>query len=179
MINTTRENFEITKERGFDILGVDGPNTRKATQMSQGDRLVFYVRDDREFVATATVSGKSFKDEARIWKHHTRRERYRSRVNIEPDVVASDQNRVDAYQVGPTLEYVRRWPPEMWDLAFFGMVHIISKRDFDLLEGELSRYEDYFEEDWEEEEFVDEENEGDDWEEEDDVEVVSANDPDG
>ena len=44
--------------------------------------------------------------------------------------------------MGPTLEYVKRWPPEMWDLALFGMVHIISKRDFDFIEGELSRFHD-------------------------------------
>ena len=30
----------------------------------------------------------------------------------------------------------------MWELAFFGMVHIISKRDFELLENELNRYAD-------------------------------------
>ena len=35
-----------------------------------------------------------------------------------------------------------RWPPEMWNLALFGMVHIISKRDFDFIEGELSRFRD-------------------------------------
>ena len=31
MINTTRENYAITRERGFDLLGVDSPNSRKAT----------------------------------------------------------------------------------------------------------------------------------------------------
>ena len=139
MINTTRENYEITCERGFDLLGVDAPNSRKASQMVQGDRLVFYVRDDKKFAAAATVTGKSFQDGSRIWKHHSSRERFRSRVNIELDVLPSEGDWVDARQLGPTLEYVRRWPPEMWDLAFFGMVHILSKQDFDLLEGELFR----------------------------------------
>ena len=140
MINTTRENFEITRDRGFDLLGVDASNSRKASQMAQGDRLVFYIRDDRRFAATATVAGKSFRDGSRIWKHPSKRERFNNRVNIKLDVLPSVGDWVDARQLGPTLEYVRRWPPEMWDLAFFGMVHIISKRDFDLLEGELCRY---------------------------------------
>lgn len=142
MINTTRENFDITHERGFDLLGVDSSNSRKASQMAKGDRLVFYVRESRKFAATATVIGKSFQNGSPIWKHHTKRERFRNRVNIEADVILKEDEWVDALQVGPTLEYVKRWPPEMWDLAFFGMVHIISKRDFDLLEGELNRYAD-------------------------------------
>lgn len=142
MINTSRENFDITKDQGFKLLGIDTPNRRKASQMASGDRLVFYVQDGKKFAATATVKGKSFQNGSRIWKHHSNRERFRSRVNIELDVMPAADDWVDAMQVGPTLEYVKRWPPEMWDLAFFGMVHIFSKRDFDLLEGELSRYAD-------------------------------------
>ncbi len=142
MINTTRENFEITRDRGFDLLGVDASNSRKASQMAQGDRLIFYIRDDRKFAATATVASKSFRDGPRIWKHSSKRERFNNRVNIKLDELPSEDDWVDARQLGPTLEYVRRWPPEMWDLAFFGMVHILSKRDFDLLEGELCRYAD-------------------------------------
>ena len=142
MINTTRENYEITRDRGFDLVGFDSPNSRKASQMVPGDRLVFFVREDRKFAATATVKGKCFEGGSDIWKHHTEREKFRNRVNIEVDALPAGDYWVDALQVGPTLEYVKRWPPEMWDLAFFSMLHIISKRDFDLLEGELKRFED-------------------------------------
>ncbi len=141
LINTTRENYDITETRGFDLMGIDASNSRKASQMVPGDRIVFYVRDDRSFAATATVAAKVFHNDSPIWKHHTKREKFQNRVPIEPDVVAGDENWIDALQVGPTMEYVKRWPPEMWELAFFGMVHIISKRDFELLENELARYE--------------------------------------
>ena len=140
MINTTRENYSITNERGFDLLGVDSSNSRKATQMAPGDRLAFYVREDRSFVATATVINRCFQDQSPIWKSNSKRERFRNRVKIEADLIGSEDEWVDGLQVGPTLEYVKRWPPEMWDLALFGMVHIISKRDFDFIEGELSRF---------------------------------------
>ncbi len=140
LINITRENYAITTERGFDLLGVDSGNSRKATQMAPDDRLAFYVRDDRSFVATATVTSRSFQENTRIWKSNAKRERFRNRVNIEPDIIGDEGEWVDGLQVGPTMEYVKRWPPEMWDLALFGMVHIISKRDFDLIEGELARF---------------------------------------
>lgn len=143
MINTTRENYDITRERGFDLIGIDTSNSRKASQMVPGDRIVFYVRDDRRFAAAATVTDKVFHNNAPIWKHHTNNEKFRNRVPIEPDVIAEEMDWVDALQIGPTMEYMKRWPPEMWELAFFGMVHIISKRDFELLENELARYVDY------------------------------------
>ena len=140
MINTTRENYIITEERGFDMLGVDSSNSRKATQMAPGDRLTFYVQEERSFVATATVTGRCFQDQSPIWKSTAKREKFRNRVRIEPNIIGTDDDWVDGLQVGPTLEYVKRWPPEMWDLAMFGMVHIISKRDFDFIERELSRF---------------------------------------
>ncbi len=142
LINTTRENYDITRERGFGLMGIDASNSRKASQMVSGDRIVFYVREDRSFASTATVTDKCFHDSSPIWKHHTKKEKFRNRVPIEPDVIAGDEDWVDALQVGPTMEYIKRWPPEMWELAFFGMVHIISKRDFELLENELNRYAD-------------------------------------
>ena len=154
----TRENFDITRERGFNLLGIDATNGRKASQMVEGDRLVFYVSNDQKFAAVATVTGKSFQNGTRIWKHNSPRERFRNRVNIELDVLPPDDKWVDAMQLGPTLEYVKRWPPEMWDLAFFGMVHIVSKRDFDLLEGELHRLHDDAADDDEKDEDVAEES---------------------
>ena len=140
MVNSSLENYNLTRERGFDVLGIDSPNARKAAQMVPGDRILFYIRDSKRFVATATVKSNQFRDRSRIWKHHSNRETFSSRVKIEADVVAeTDEEEVDAYQVGPTLEYVKRWLPEQWELSFFGMVHIFSQRDFDLLEGELKR----------------------------------------
>ena len=139
LINMTLENYDITRERCFDLIGIDAFNSRKALQMIEGDQLVFYVRDVKGFAGIATVTNKCFQDATPIWKHHSKRERFSSRVPIAPDVILELENWIDALQIGPTLEYVKRWPPEMWALALFGMLHIISKRDFDLLEGEINR----------------------------------------
>jgi hypothetical protein len=46
---------------------------------------------------------------------------------------------LDARQIGPTLEYVKKWAPEDWPLAFIGMLHIIPQRDFTYLEDEMRR----------------------------------------
>jgi hypothetical protein len=54
-------------------------------------------------------------------------------------VVLDESDHVDCYQVGPTLEYVKKWPPHLWPHAFFGMLHIIPQRDFNFIEAELRR----------------------------------------
>ena len=68
LINTTRENYEITRERDFDLIGIDALNSRKASQMVSGDRIVLYVRDARRFAVTATVTEKCFHNNSPIWK---------------------------------------------------------------------------------------------------------------
>ena len=45
MVAISQENFEITRDRGFDIQGIDSKNRRKAVRMAQDDRIVFYVKE--------------------------------------------------------------------------------------------------------------------------------------
>lgn len=141
MLVTTQENLDITRARGFGLQGVDTRNRRKAVRMGPEDRVLYYISDKKGFAATATVTSESFEDHEPIWKHHREQETFPHRVEIEPNVVLEQENYVDGYQVGPTLEYVRKWPPDRWNLAFFGMLHIIPQRDFNFIEDELKRAE--------------------------------------
>ena len=139
MIVTTQENLDITRERGFNLQGIDTKNQKKAIRMEPEDRVVYYVSDTKGFAASATVTSNSFEDGERIWKHHNDRELFPHRVNIDPNVVLAESDYVDAYQVGPTMEYVKKWPPHLWAHAFYGMLHIIPQRDFNFVEAELIR----------------------------------------
>jgi hypothetical protein len=139
MLVTTQENFDVTREHGFDVQGVDSRNRRKAVRMSPEDRIIYYISDRHGFAATATVTSEHFEDHTPLWKHHRDREHFPHRVNISADVVLDEDRYLDAYQIGPTLEYVKKWAPEQWPLAFFGMLHIIPQRDFNYLEEEMRR----------------------------------------
>ena len=46
---------------------------------------------------------------------------------------------IDGLKIGPGLEYVRKWSPETWPLAFWDRLHLLPQRDFKLLEGEMIR----------------------------------------
>jgi hypothetical protein len=41
--------------------------------------------------------------------------------------------------LGPRLDYVKRWAPENWPLAFWDRLHLLPQRDFRLIEGEMER----------------------------------------
>jgi len=139
MLVTTQENLDITRSRGFSMQGVDTKNRRKALRIGPEDRVLYYVSDKKGFAATATVTSDNFEDHERIWKHHDDQETFPHRVELSPDVVLDESEYVDGYQVGPTLQYVKKWPPDLWPLAFFGMLHIIPQRDFNFIESELRR----------------------------------------
>ncbi len=139
MLVTTQENLEITRARGFSMQGVDTKNRKKAVRMAPEDRVLYYVSDKKGFAATATVTSYSFEDDERIWKHQREQEVFPHRVEIDANVVLDQPDYVDGFQVGPTLEYVKKWPPHLWPHAFFGMLHIIPQRDFNFVESELKR----------------------------------------
>ena len=66
-------------------------------------------------------------------------EKFPFRVNIEPNVILKPEKSLDALQIAPTMEYIKKWPPERWYMAFYGMLHILSQRDFNFIEGEMDR----------------------------------------
>jgi len=134
------ENFRITQEMGFTIQGVRTRERKKAQRMVPGDRMVFYLTGVRRFPATATVTSEYFEDRSPIWRDSQRGDPYPYRVRIRPEVVLPEEQWLDALDIGPRLEYVRRWTPEMWYLAFFqGQLHLLPQRDFHFLEEEMRK----------------------------------------
>ncbi len=139
MLVSDQTNYEITRRRGFTVQGVDSRNRRKAVRIAVDDRLMFYLADRRAFAAAATITSGHFESHERIWSHPREREFFPHRVNMRPDMVLDEDIWLDALQIGPSLEYVKKWAPEDWPLAFAGMLHILPQRDFTYLEEEMRR----------------------------------------
>jgi len=53
--------------------------------------------------------------------------------------VLEEEEFLDARQIGPRLDYVKKWVPEMWPLAFLGELHLIPRKDFTLIEEEMKK----------------------------------------
>ena len=46
---------------------------------------------------------------------------------------------MNANLIAPRLEYVKRWAPEDWYMAFQGNLHLLPKSDFLLIEEEMKK----------------------------------------
>src|SRR4029450_8358608 len=73
MIVMSPEYFEITRERGFDMVGLKSRHRKKAERMALGDRVLMYVAGSQVFPLTATVSSTFFEDHSPIWVSTERR----------------------------------------------------------------------------------------------------------
>lgn len=139
MIAESLENFEITKSLGFTLYGAGPRHRRRTERMQPDDRMLYYVKGLRKWTATATITSRSFEERTDIWAPNRRRDVYPYRVKTAPDIVLDEEDYIDALMLAPRLEYVKRWPPEDWPLAFFDRLHLLPQRDFRLIEGEMKR----------------------------------------
>ena len=141
MINCNEQNYNVTRGLGFTGQGLKAEYRRKVQRVEPGDRVIYYVTGTRVFTATATVThgyeevGSSpwLKEGKAAWPY---------RIGIKPDVILENDQFIDAGLIAYRLEYVRKWAPEDWYMAFQGNLHLLSKSDFFLLEGEMLKLRD-------------------------------------
>src|SRR3954469_6341661 len=99
MIVMSPENFEITRSRGFDMLGLKSRHRKKAERMAVGDRVLFYVAGLQIFPTTAPVSSTFFEDHTPIWVNTERRSDVAPwRVKLRPDSSLQSYEYLDARQ---------------------------------------------------------------------------------
>ena len=133
------ERYEVIKDLGFTVYGVGSKYRRRAERMRPEDRVLFYVTRIRKWAATATITSRYFEDHQPIWQSSHRGDAHPYHVKLAPDIVLDERDYIDALILAPRLEYVKRWAPEDWPLAFFDSLHLLPQRDFRLIEGEMKR----------------------------------------
>jgi hypothetical protein len=139
MVAVRPEYYDKCAEQGFTLLGM-GRNQRKRVQrMEIGDRVLFYVSVRLVFGVVATVSSTFFEDSTPRWPSTEPDESFAWRVKLTPDVILDDEHLVDARLIAPRMQYVKKWAPEQWPLAFQGLLHLVPKQDFALIEDEMAK----------------------------------------
>jgi predicted RNA-binding protein len=138
MVVSSPDNFRKTREHGFTIQGLKSRHRRRVETMRNGDRLLYYVTGRMGFAATATVASPMYEDHTPIWRSARREEDYPWRVHIRPDIVLDEADLVPAKDLAYRLEYVRKWPPEHWTLAFQGHIHMLNRNDFAIVEDAIA-----------------------------------------
>ena len=138
MIINNEENFRITQDRGFTLLGLKAQHRRKVQRISEGDRELLYISHIRRFAATATAMSSFIEGEDPIWVNEGSTG-FPYHIKLKPGVILEDNQFINANLVAPRLEYVKRWNPEDWYMAFQGNLHLLPKNDFTLIEEEMKK----------------------------------------
>ena len=141
MINCNEENYNVTRRMGFTGQGLKAEYRRKVQRVEPGDRVIYYVTGSRVFTATATVTQAYEEVDSSPWIREGKAA-WPYRIGIKPDVILRDDQFISAGLIAYRLEYVRKWAPEDWYMAFQGNLHLLSKSDFFLLEGEMLKLRD-------------------------------------
>ena len=140
LITLSPENYAISREAHFTLLGLRSRHRKKAERVAVGDRVLYYVLSERIFPATATVTSGYFEDRHPLWINHERRDDpFPYRVHTHPNLALEPGEGLDAEAIAPRLLYLKRWAPEQWFLALQGDVHLLSSQDFLLVEREMQR----------------------------------------
>ncbi len=138
MIVSNVENFQVTKDLGFTLQALKAQHRRKIQRIGYGDRILFYVSQARRFTATATATSSYFEDDSPTWQNEGSAT-WPYRIQIKPELVLDEEQYIDANLLAPRLDYIRRWPPENWYMAFQGNLHLLPKNDFLLIEEEMRK----------------------------------------
>ena len=138
MVVSSPDNFRKTREHGFSIQGLKSRHRRRVETMRVGDRLLYYVTGRMGFAATVTVASPMYEDHTPIWRSARRDEDYPWRVHIRADHVLDEADLVPAKDLAYRLDYVRKWPPEHWNLAFQGHIHMLNRNDFAIIEDAIA-----------------------------------------
>jgi len=138
MVVSDIESFNGTKDHGFENYPLREEHRRKIQRIESGDRILFYVESSKKFSATGfvTSSYREIAEGSWPWKLN---DRWTYEIGVRSEVLLQDHVYIDAYQIAPRLEYVKRWAPEDWPLAFQGNLHLLPKADFYLLEEEMKK----------------------------------------
>lgn len=139
MVAISEDNFDVSRAQGYKLQGFGMRQRRKTDRMVKGDKLLYYVKGLRVFPVAATIISSVFEDEKPLWKSDQSNELYKFRVRLRADLVLEQQQYLQAIQIAPRMEYVRRWPPEMWPHAFWEELHLLPRKDFEFIEEEMRK----------------------------------------
>ncbi len=134
------ENFELLRERGFDIAAFKSSRRKQSSDMQPGDRLVFYLTKVVQFGGIAEITSEAFEDESDIGLRSESKgetESFPYRVQTKPLVIPEPGDYVEVREITELLDKTRNFGPKKLGMAFRGNLHKISDADYRQIESLL------------------------------------------
>ena len=137
MFTISKENFDIFNNQKEKQIEFGKKYQRRVKRIELDDRVIIYVNEINKWMMTATVTSRVKNIIKSNWIHDSLD--YRYKVDIKIDKQLEETKAIEASYIAPTLEYLKRWLPEHWKLGLLDSMHILSARDFNLLESEINK----------------------------------------
>lgn len=130
------DNFEVLRERGFDVCAFKASRRKQSGEMEPGDRIVYYLTKEVLFGGIVEVTGEMFEDTTDIGLRSEGKpgEDYPFRIETKPVVIPKQGDYVDVREITDLLEKTRKLGPKKLGMAFRGNLHKISDDDYQQIE---------------------------------------------
>ncbi len=134
VLTGSTDNFAVTRELGFKLIGFKERRRKQAQAMEVGDRIIFYLTKVMAFGGAVTISSDLFEDRDPVWPGKPGSpDPYPWRRETEPELTLDEGDWIAAESVKNELEHIGKWPAEHWKLAFQGQLRTVSDSDAKLL----------------------------------------------
>ncbi len=134
VLTGSTDNFAVTRELGFKLIGFKERRRKQAQAMEVGDRIIFYLTKVMAFGGAVTISSDLFEDRDPVWPGKPGSpDPYPWRRATEPELTLDEGDWIAAESVKDELEHIGKWPAEHWKLAFQGQLRTVSDSDAKLL----------------------------------------------
>lgn len=133
------ENFEVLREREFDIAAFKSSRRKQSGEMKPGDRIVFYLIKQVQFGGVVEVTGEAYEDHTDIGLESEGKEDedFPFRIQTKPVVIAKRGSEIDVREITDLLDKTRNFGPKKLGMCFRGNLHKISDGDLQVIEGLL------------------------------------------
>ena len=136
LISQNLNEYEKYKSMNFMVCGWPQRFRKRVQRMEIGDNIILYNYVSRKFMATIRIESNYYiKNEPYIELNDSQSNGYNYYIKTKPEVVLSEVGAIPADNIAPRLEYLKKWSPERWPLAFFDSLHLLPQQDYRLLES--------------------------------------------
>jgi len=136
LVSQNTNEFEKYKSMNFLVCGWPQRFRKRVQRMEVGDNMVIYNSITKKFMGTSSVESNYYiKNEPYVESNDTQSNGYNYYIKTKPEVILSNLKAVSAEDIAPRLEYLKKWSPERWPLAFFDSLHLLPQQDYRLLES--------------------------------------------
>jgi len=123
-----KENFEITSENNFSLIGFPERKTKAAKQMNVGDKIVLYIASNVSKIA-GILEIKSDYYESRTWIWD---DTFPIRLKTKPYIILKKDNFLDMRQLKDKLSFITN--KQAWKVYFMQTLKKIDEKDYKLIE---------------------------------------------